>query len=170
MLFFVLTFRVFVNRSGLVCRYTAWTVLQPILHAGTDEQPGEDATQQRVRTETIASVVLIVAFANCKETWNVRLVVLRRARLQAAFCRSFVVCPQTAHAVVNGRKDLHRMIAWIDSLELLVDLEDAAKLAIEFLARDVRKVEVHALAIFLDATTFVDANVENLACRDVTRH
>ena len=50
---------------------------------------------------------------------------------------ALVVAPQPAHRVVDGREDLHRHVARIDALELLVDFQDAGQLAVERLARQV---------------------------------
>ena len=70
---------------------------------------------------------------------------------QAAGGGALVVDPQAAHRVMDGREDLHRHVARIDALELLVDLENAAELVIERRARNVRQVEIDAQPVLLDA-------------------
>ena len=71
---------------------------------------------------------------------------------------------------MDGGEDLHRHVARIDALELLVDLQNAAQLPVEHLARNVRQVEIHAQPVLLDAQPFVGADVEDLARGDVARH
>ncbi len=71
---------------------------------------------------------------------------------------------------MNRRENLHRYIPRIDPLELFVNVQNAAKFAIEFRARNMREIQIHTLLIFVDTQTVVHANVENLACSDVARH
>ena len=71
---------------------------------------------------------------------------------------------------MDGGKDLHGRVARIDSLELLVNLEDAAQLAVEFAPWNVRQIQVDALPVLLDAQPFVHADIEDLARGDVARH
>src|SRR5687768_6028646 len=111
-------------------------------------------------------MVLVVALADGVQAGNVRLVVADRARHETAIGGSLVIAPQAAHRVVDGREDLHRLVAWIDALELFVDRENAAQFAIKLLAREVREIEVYTLLAALDAQAFIDANVENLAGGD----
>lgn len=66
--------------------------------------------------------------------------------------------------------NLHRHIARIDTLEFFVNIKNATKLAIQFTARNMRQVEVDALAIRLNAEPFVNANVENFPRREVARY
>ena len=66
-------------------------------------------------------------------------------------------------------KDLHRHVARIVANELLVNLENAFELAIEYLAIDVRKVEVdHRLAI--DAQVMLVHDLEDRARGHVARN
>ena len=143
---------------------------EEVLDAGADPEAGEDAGEQRVRAEAVGAVVLVVALADGVQAGDVGLMVARRAGDESAFGRAFVVGPQSAHRVVDGGEDLHRLVARVDALEFLVDAEDAAELAVELFARDVREVEVDAGPFALDAETFVDADVEDLAGGDVARH
>ena len=109
-----------------------------VFDAWGDEQSGENAGQERVGPQPIAAVVLVVAFADRVETGDVGLVIPRRAGHQATFRGPLVVGPHAAHRVVDGRKNLHRRLARIDALEFFVDVQDAAQLAVEFFARNVR--------------------------------
>ena len=77
--------------------------------------------------------------------------VAARTGNQPAGGGSVVVGPQPAHRVVHGREDLHRRLARVDALELLVDAEDAAQLAVELRPLDVRQVEVDAVAVRFEA-------------------
>ncbi len=137
---------------------------------GATNRPLKMQRQQRVGAQAVGAVVLVVALADGVEAGDVGLLVARRAELEPAVGGPLVVGPQAAHRVVDGREDLHRHVARIDALELLVDLQDAAELAVELLARDVRQVEVDALPVRLDAQALVDADVEDLARGDVARH
>ena len=95
---------------------------QQVLDPRRDDQAAEDAAQQRIGPQPIRAVILIVALADGVQAGNVRLLIARRAGSQAALGRALVVDPQAAHRVVDGRENLHRHVARIDALELLVDL------------------------------------------------
>ena len=51
---------------------------------GADDQAAEDAAQQRIGPQPVGAVVLVVALADGVQAGNVRLLVARRADLQAA--------------------------------------------------------------------------------------
>ena len=94
----------------------------------------EDAAQQRIRAQPVGAVVLVLALAGGKDAGNVGHLV--------------EVHPQPAHRVVHAGKDLHGLDVGIDADKLLVDFEDAAELAVERGAVDVREVEIdHGLAL-----------------------
>ena len=115
-------------------------------------------------------MVLVVALADGVQARDVRACWWRAARRKPPVGRALVVHPQAAHRVVDGREDLHRHVARVDALEFLVDFQDAAQLAVELVARNVRQVEIHAQPVLLDAQPLVDADVEDLARGDVARH
>ena len=79
-------------------------------------EAAEDATDQRVRAQPVGAVVLVLALAGGKDAGDVGHLV--------------EVHPQAAHGVVHAGEDLHRLVARIDADELLVDLENAAELAV----------------------------------------
>ena len=115
-------------------------------------------------------MVLVIALADGVQPGNVRDLVLRRAEPQAAGGRPLVIDPQSAHRIVDGGEDLHRRLAWVDPLELLVNVENATQLLVEVSRGNVRDVEVDAQPILLDRQPFVRADVENLARGNVARH
>ena len=70
---------------------------------------------------------------------------------------------------MHAGEDLHWLIMRIDADELFVDFEDAAELAIESFAIDMRQVEInHRLSVEPEAV-FVN-DLVNGARRDVTRN
>ena len=71
---------------------------------------------------------------------------------------------------MHGGKDFHGMIARVDALEFLVNLQDPAQLAVQFATWNMRQIQVHALLARLNAQALVHADVENLARRNVSRH
>ena len=70
---------------------------------------------------------------------------------------------------MDGREYLHRYFVRIIAHELLVDLDDAAELDVQFLRILVRQIEVHHV-LAVNAELLVDADVENFTRRDVARH
>ena len=81
-----------------------------------------------------------------------------------------VVDPQAAHRVVHRGEDLHRHLAGIGPLELLVDLQDAGQLAVQQVAGKMGHVEVDAHPLGLHAQALLDADLEDLARGDVAGH
>ena len=116
----------------------AGTLLAYLMRIGSGLESAEDATDKRVRAETVGAVVLVLALAGGKDAGDVGHLV--------------EVDPQAAHGVVHAGEDLHRLLARIDADELLVDLENAVELAVQRGAVDVREVEVdHGLAVEAEA-------------------
>ncbi len=77
--------------------------------------------------------------------------------------------PHAAHGVVDRGEDLHGGRPGVVARELLIDLHDPAQLAGEVVGVLVGQVEVdHVPAA--DAHVLIDADVEDLAGRDVARH
>ena len=114
-------------------------------------------------------MVRVVAFAGGVEPRNVRRLLARAALHQIVVGVGLVVAPQPAHRVMDGGEDLHRLVPRVDSLELLVDLHDAAELAIEDGGGNVRDVEVDGV-LALDAHSHVLHHREDLARGDVARN
>ena len=127
---------------------------RPAQCLGTSDKAGVGSREERVCTETVCTVVLMIALARSHESRNVRVVV--------------AVDPDTAHRVMYGREDLHRHLARILTDELRVHLENAAKLALEVIRRDMGEVEVNA-ALIVDAEPHVDADLEDCTRCDVAR-
>src|SRR5207245_3102626 len=76
-----------------------------------------------------------------------------------------VVHPESPHRVVHAGENLHRDLARILADELLVDLQDAAKLDVELPPGNVRQVQIY-LPLPIHAVA-VQADLEDLARLDV---
>src|ERR1700744_5725285 len=97
-----------------------------------------DTAHERIGSEAVSAVVLILALPDGKETGDVGHLV--------------EVDPEATHGVVHAGEDLHGDFAWIVSDELLVDFEDAFELAVESLTVYVGQVEIdHGLAVDAEA-------------------
>src|SRR5262249_26124067 len=81
-----------------------------------------------------------------------------------------VIDPQATHRIMDGREDLHRHFTWIDALEFLVDFQNATKLLIEHLARQMGQIQIYGQPFDVDRESLVGADVEYLAGRDIARH
>jgi len=55
-------------------------------------------------------------------------------------------------------------------LELLIDFKNATELAIQFVARDMGKVQINAHACWIDREALVDADVKDFARGDIARY
>ena len=99
--------RLLVQRVELFVRGAGVERLDARLHARRHEEAREDAREQRVGAEAVAAVVVVVALADRVEPGDVRLLVDRVARVEAALFGPRVVGPQAAHGVVDGGEDLH---------------------------------------------------------------
>src|SRR5689334_20484415 len=71
---------------------------------------------------------------------------------------------------MHGGENLHWVVARIDTLEFLVDLENSRQLSIQFAAWNMRQIQIDTHAFFFNAEPIVDADIENLSCRNIARH
>ena len=153
--------------------------LVEVLHVRGDGGAGDhapvDAREQRVGAEPVRAMVAVVHLAGGIEATDAGRLIARRAGDEPTVCRFLEVDPQSAHGIVDGREDPHRVRERILAHELLVDLEDSRELLLEHLPRQVRHVEVDlelvlAALVIEDAATFVEALEEQLTRGDVTRN
>ena len=76
-------------------------------------------------------MILVVALADRVQVRDVGDLVLRRADDESAVGTLLVIAPEAPHRIVDRGKDFHRRRPRIDPLELLVDVENSAELAVE---------------------------------------
>ena len=68
-----------------------------------------------------------------------------------------------------GRENLHRFVARIHTLKLLVDLQNATQLTVKLAPFDMRQIEIDALAVFFNTQPFIHANVKDFTSRNIAR-
>ena len=116
---------------------------------------GVSGRQQGVCTQTVCTMILIVAFAGSHKARDVRVM--------------FTVYPDAAHGVMDGREDFHRHFTRILTYEVIVHFEDAAQFAFEVISRNMGQVEVYAVRVG-HAEAHVHNNLVDCAGCNVTRY
>ena len=136
--------------------FSGWFQAFSVVHRlRTCAESAEDAGDQRICSQAIGAMVLVLAFA---------------AGIQASNVGGlFVIHPEPAHGVVHAGKDFHRRGAWIIAHELLVDFQDAFQLAVENGRINVGEVEKnHRLPI--NSQPLLVNHLVDGAGGDVARH
>ena len=147
-----------------------FAIARIVCNASATEEPIEDAREQRIRTESIRAVILVVRLTEGVETFDVGHHRVGRTVDHALAIRLGAIGgPQAAHRIMDAWEDLHRKFCRIVTDELTVDLDDAAELALQVFATKVRKVEEHHVSA-ANAKAVLHANLEDLTCRDIARH
>ena len=111
--------------------------------------------QQRVSTQTVCTVVLMVALTGSHQ-----------ARNSGEMLSIYI---DTAHGIMNGRENLHRNLTRILTYELSVDLDDTAQLALQIICRNMGQIQIYTTLV-VDTQMHVIANLENSTGCNVTRN